>query len=76
MKVMDNWAEISKDYNEYGSPDIDSTPNNRKEGEDDIDDAPVLVTVQTGQIQLYLGITFIVLVIVLSGVTLIKKFVL
>ena len=73
---MDNWAEISKDYNEYGSPDIDSTPNNRKEGEDDIDDAPVLVTVQTGQIQLYLGITFIVLVIVLSGVTLIKKFVL
>ena len=76
MKVMDNWAEISKDYNEYGSPDIDSTPNNRKEGEDDIDDAPVLVTVQTGQIQLYLGITFIVLVIVLSGVTLIKKFIL
>ena len=76
MKVMDNWAEISKDYNEYGSPDIDSTPDNKKEGEDDIDDAPVLVTVQTGQVQLYLGLTFIVLVIVLSGVTLIKKFVL
>ena len=37
MKVMDNWAEISKDYNEYGSPDIDSTPNNRKPGEDDIE---------------------------------------
>ena len=76
MKVMDNWAEISKDYNEYGSPDIDSTPNNRKPGEDDIDDAPVLVTVQTGQIQLYLGISFIVLVIVGTGVTLIKKFIL
>ena len=42
MGVMDNWAEISKDYNEYGSPDIDSTPDNNKKGEDDIDDAPVM----------------------------------
>lgn len=49
MGVMDNWAEISKDYNEYGSPDIDSTPDNNKKGEDDIDDAPVMVTVQTGE---------------------------
>ncbi len=76
MKVMDNWAEISKDYNDFGAPDIDSTPNNKKEGEDDIDDAPVLVTVQTGQVQVYFGITFGVLAIVILGVTLIKKFIL
>lgn len=55
MGVMDNWAEISKDYNEYGSPDIDSTPDNNKKGEDDIDDAPVMVTVQTGEVARYTG---------------------
>ena len=53
MGVMDNWAEISEDYNEYGSPDIDSTPDNNKKDEDDIDDAPVMVTVQTGEIAKY-----------------------
>ena len=47
--VMDNWAEISKDHNDFNSPDIDSTPDNNKKGEDDIDDAPVSVGVQTGQ---------------------------
>ena len=30
MGVMTNTAEISKDYNEYGYDDIDSTPNNKK----------------------------------------------
>ena len=73
---MDNWAEISKDYNEYGAPDIDSTPDNNKHGEDDIDDAPVLVTIQTGQIVMYFGMTFAVLAILTGGLTLIKKFVL
>ena len=75
MKVMDNWAEISKDYNDYGSPDIDSTPDNRKHGEDDIDDAPVIITVQTGQMQVYVTISLSVLAIVGTGIVLIKKFV-
>ena len=49
MGLKINVAEISKDYNEYGSPDIDSTPNNKVPGEDDIDDAPVMLTVTTGE---------------------------
>ena len=76
MGVMDNWAEISKDYNEFGSPDIDSTPDNNKQGEDDIDNAPVMVTIQTGQISTYTTITLAALAIILAGVILIKKFVL
>lgn len=76
MGVMDNWAEISKDYNEYGSPDIDSTPDNNKKGEDDIDDAPVMVTVQTGEVARYTGIAIVVLTILTTGVVLIKKYVL
>ena len=48
MGVMVNTAEISEDYNEYGVHDIDSTPNNKKAGEDDIDDAPVMLAIKTG----------------------------
>ena len=74
--VMDNWAEISKDHNDFNSPDIDSTPDNNKKGEDDIDNAPVSVGVQTGQIKTFTTISLAVLVILSSGVVLIKKFVL
>ena len=74
--VMDNWAEISRDHNDFNSPDIDSTPDNNKKGEDDIDDAPVSVGVQTGQIKTFTTIGLAVLVILSSGVVLIKKFVL
>ena len=76
MGVMNNIAEISEDYNEYGIPDKDSTPDNKKQGEDDIDDAPVMLSVSTGQIRIYFTLGFIVLITVASGVALIKKFIL
>lgn len=44
-------AEISKDYNEFNTPDIDSTPDNKVDGEDDIDDAPVMLSLYWGKIQ-------------------------
>ena len=73
MGVKVNIAEISKDYNEYGTPDIDSTPNNFVEGEDDIDDAPVMLTIKTGSEYLrYMAITLGVLAILGLGVSLIK----
>ena len=71
-----NVAEISKDYNEFEAPDIDSTPDNKDPDEDDIDDAPVILSVQTGEAQRYIVITGIVLIILVSGVALIKKYVL
>ncbi len=71
-----NLAEISKDYNENGSPDVDSTPNNQKTGEDDIDDAPVILAVKTGVTQIYVGLTMIILVTFAGGISLIKKYVL
>ena len=75
MGLKVNVAEISKDYNEYGSPDIDSTPNNKVPGEDDIDDAPVMLAVTTGQTVMYIGITIAVLGILVGGTIGIKKFV-
>ena len=76
MGVMTNIAEISEDENEYGVPDRDSTPDNQKEGEDDIDDAPVMLSVSTGQIRIYFTLGFIILVTIAVGVILIKKYVL
>ena len=75
MGVMINRAEISEDYNESGTPDIDSTPNNKVEGEDDIDDAPVALTMVTGSAPLYIGLTAGTLAIIAGGVFLIKKYV-
>ena len=71
-----NLAEISEDYNENGSPDIDSTPDNKKPDEDDIDDAPVILAVKTGVTQIYVGLTMIILVTLAGGISLIKKYVL
>lgn len=71
-----NLAEISKHYNKPGVPDIDSTPDNKKPGEDDIDDAPVILAVKTGSAQLYLGLVAIIVITLASGISLIKKYVL
>ena len=76
MGVMVNTAEISEDYNEYGVPDRDSTPDNKKPGEDDIDDAPVMLSISTGQMRIYFALGFVVLITIAGGVVLIKKYVL
>lgn len=76
MGLKVNTAEISEDYNDYDVPDEDSTPDNKKPGEDDIDDAPVMLSVKTGQIRIYFTLGFIILITLASGLTLIKKYVL
>ena len=74
MGLKTNIAEISQDDNEYDLPDIDSTPDNFKDGEDDIDDAPVMLTVALGGTKLYLGLTAVVVGVLAVGVFLIKKY--
>lgn len=62
MGVKINTAEISKDYNDHGAHDVDSTPGNRKDEEDDIDIAPVMLAVKTGSeaiLYVTLGVGFI-----------------
>ena len=74
MGLKVNTAEISEDYNDYGVPDRDSTPDNQVKGEDDIDDAPVLLSVSTGQVRVYFTLGFVILITIAGGVVLIKKF--
>ena len=70
-----NWAEIYKDKNEYDSPDIDSTPGNNVKGEDDIDQAPVLLSPATGSEPMYIGLALICVTMITGGIFLIKKYV-
>lgn len=72
-----NTAEIHKDHNKYGVKDIDSTPGNHKTGEDDIDDAPVMLSVKTGGTDVvgYIAVALAVISIIGAGVLGIKKFV-
>ena len=79
LGLKTNIAEISEDYNKEGVPDRDSTPDNRKEGEDDIDDAKVLLSIKTGLIHnfvMYTTVGLIILVVMGAGITAIKKYVL
>ncbi len=71
-----NVAEISAHKNDSNSPDIDSTPDNNKPGEDDIDDAPVMLEISTGTAPTYIVLTTTVLAILTTGIILIKKYVL
>ena len=74
MGVMINTAEINKDHNEYGTPDIDSTPGNNVPGEDDIDDAPVMLTVKTGSEIIMIGTLGLGIIAIIGvGIVLIKK---
>ena len=79
LNLKINIAEISKDENEKGIPDRDSTPDNKKPGEDDIDDAPVLLTISTGMLEntiAYVSGALVILVVIGLGLVAIKKFVL
>lgn len=76
MGIMINTAEISEDYNDSKTPDKDSTPNNKKPKEDDIDDAPVALAVVTGKAPTYAIVIGASLLVIVGGVILIKKYVL
>ena len=76
LGIKINTAEISKDENEYGTPDIDSTPDNNKDGEDDQDTAPVILSIITGSAPTYIVLTITVMTILATGIYSIKKYVL
>ena len=71
-----NIAEISADRNDSNTPDIDSTPGNKVAGEDDIDSADVILGISTGGVPTYIALTMTVLVILSTGIVLIKKYIL
>ena len=74
-----NYAEISKDENEFDWPDIDSTPNNFKDTpkEDDEDSDLVMLQIRTGaENVMYVVIGLAFMAIIAGGIVAIKKYVL
>ena len=59
---MGNVAEIAEDYNELGMKDINSTPNNRANGENDMATADAIISIKTGGIVFYSIITIVILI--------------
>ena len=72
MGLKTNWAEIKNDSDD----DIDSVPDNKREHEDDIDDAKVILSIKTGTVRTYILLTLISITILAGGAFAIKKYVL
>ena len=70
-----NVAEISEDYNFNDSHDIDSTPNNKVVGEDDLDTAPVLLSISTGAEKVVFLLPIATISVVSIGIFISKKFI-
>lgn len=74
LGILNNNAEIYESYNEQGLKDIDSTPGNKQEDEDDMSKADIILSVVTGgQIAFYVIITLTFVAIIGLGVVEIKK---
>lgn len=71
--TLKNQAEIYESYNEQGLKDIDSTEANRQDGEDDLGQADIILSLVTGKIIMYTGLIILVLAIITIGVIAIKK---
>ena len=66
LGTVSNTAEIVEDYNIYGVSDLDSTPNNKSQNEDDFARADSYLSVKTGEIFIYISV--IITTIILIGI--------
>ena len=81
LGLKTNIAEITEDYNEYDSSDIDSTPNDierpyEKEQEDDDDFALVILSLKTGKEAEYTLFIISMVALLTTGIYLVKRYVL
>lgn len=68
-----NSAEIAESYNDYGIEDIDSIAGNQLSKEDDYGSADMIISLNTGKIVVYIGLSITVITIIIVGIYLIKK---
>lgn len=72
-QTLVNTAEIYKASNSENINDRDSTPGNKKNGEDDMSSATLIVAISTGIGPIFIGSTLIVLFVILVIVLIMKK---
>ena len=73
LGLYHNTAEIYEAYNDLGISDVDSTPGNKANGEDDISSADVLITLKTGKTITFFGLTIVIISSITVGAYFIKK---
>ena len=71
--IVNNNAEIYESYNDFGVQDIDSTPGNNIQDEDDQSYADAVLGIKTGEVYLYIVITLITIGIFGIGIYYINK---
>lgn len=71
--TINNVAEIYEVSNDLGLQDIDSTPGNNVQNEDDINNADIVIGVKTGEVYIYIAITLISILILGIGIYFINK---
>ena len=73
LGTINNRAEIYEAYNELGLKDEDSTPGNKKDSENDMSYADAVIGLKTGEVETYIGITLVCIVLLGAGAYFIKK---
>ena len=71
--IVNNQAEISKDYNKAGIADKDSTPGDQDQKDDDMSSADLIIGVKTGETLIYISAIIAGIVAVILAVIVIKK---
>lgn len=70
--LVNNNAEISESYNDYGTEDIDSKAGNKQTGEDDISNADIYIGIKTGSPVTYIGLSIVIMMALAVGAYLIN----
>ena len=70
---INNIAEIAESYNDAGTPDINSIPGNKQQGENDMSSADVIISVKTGEVAMYMALVISMLAILGAGIYFIEK---
>ena len=71
--TITNNAEIAKSSNLQNINDIDSIVANNKQGEDDLGEASLIISIKTGSPAMYIGIVILSLLVLSTGIYLINK---
>ena len=71
--IVNNQAEISKDYNKAGIADKDSAPGDQDQKDDDISAADLIIGVKTGETLIYISAIIAGIVAVIIAIIVIKK---
>ena len=61
--IVSNQAEIAEDYNIYGISDINSTPMNKAQRENDLSKADAILTIKTGETLIYTSVIITIIMI-------------